>query len=250
MVNRKKGNNIGRKWKWFILVLMVIVLIVGIFIPLPLYNSSFASVKIIEIVPSQNYISISKLKTYVSMCGEETDFIWSKPSDEMRACIKEKNPLISDVKFAYWDGRLQVKIMEPNIIYSVKTASSIYYISDDSRFFRIDVFDNLPATVTQFSLYKTGTISQIDIKGLTLLYYSQSCQKLFNEKGLPQVFLVMPQYVQLIYVNNNQKKYIIVPLYDLQACDRVNRYWDTIWGENGDYVDFTHRRVIVFKEHQ
>ena len=252
MANHKKKVKRTHKWKLFIFlsVVVLLILILGIFIPLPLYNSSFASVKVIDIVPSENYISLSKLNTYVKMCGGKTDFIWSKPSSEMGACIKKKNPLIDEVHFSYWNGKLHISITEPHIIYAVKTASSIYYVSDDGRFFRIDAFDNLPKTLTQFSLFKTATISQTDVKGLTLLYYSKSCQGLFKEKGLPQGLLVMPQYVQMEYTREELKKFITVPLYDLQACDRIRRYWDTIWEEKGDYVDFTHRRVIVFRKNR
>jgi len=250
MVNHKKRVKRGYNWKLFILPSIIVVLFFGIFIPLPLYSSSFASVKVIDIVPSENYISLSKLETYVKMCGEQTNFIWSKPSSKMAACIREKNPLIDQVHFSYWDGKLHVRITEPHILYSVKTASSIYYVSDDGQFFRIDAFDTIPEVSTHFTLFKTGTISRTDIEGLTLLYYSKSCQDLFKEKGLPQGLLVMPQYVQMEYVRKEKRKFITVPLYDLQACERVRRYWDTIWEEKGEYVDFTHRRVIVFKENR
>jgi hypothetical protein len=250
----KKGSSRGKsrdnknKLIRGILVLFIIVVFLCGLLFLPVYMPTFASVSRIELHLNKDYIAQSKVQTYLTICGISSDAIWKIPSKQVAECIKSKNVLIDKVSFAYWKGVLTVSVTEPSMLFAVKTDDTVYYVSNDNRAFRIDAFDNVPQGLETFYIPKTGALTDIEIKGLHLISSSILCKQLFKHRGTPGQVYIIGNYARLTYTSSNTEKVVIIPLYDLEACERVDKYWDKIWQSEGKYVDFTHRRIIVVKD--
>jgi len=237
----------SRKWVLILGALIVIVMLFAVLL-LPIYMPTFASVSKIDLRVNKPYISQKKLQTYLTVCGISSDTIWKAPSQQVAQCIKSKNILIDNVSFAYWDGVLTVSITEPSMIFSVKTDDTVYYVSDDDRVFRIDAFDKVPEGLETFYIPKTGTLTETEIQGLHLISASVLCKQMFDHRGKPKQIYLLGNYARLTYTASDTQKIVIIPLYDLEACERVDKYWNKIWQSEGKYVDFTHRRIIVVKD--
>lgn len=240
MANRKFKL---KKIKGVIIFIIGILLLMLLFF-LPFYYSSLAEVREIRLVGGPNYIDSVKLRIYLENCGLNLRKIWDKPADYVQACIKEKSPLIKDVKFAYWNGNLEVLINEPKIVLKVVRGDDVYYVSDDGELYKDEVFDVLPSGVSEVRVPIEKELTKDVVNGLYKVLYSKSCHKLFNDKGKPDYIDIAGEHVKLVY-NLNSEKVIIVPLYDLSVCEKVSEYWNIVWQENGTYVDFTHRNIIV-----
>ena len=249
MVNREEnmGKNFRKRIRWILILLVVISIFFAILL-VPVYMPTLATVSRVTINTTEHYVSDEKLHSYLDICGINSKIIWEKPSHDISKCIKEKNPLIEEVTFKYWDGMLSVDISEPHIIFAVKTENSIYYVSSDEKPFRIDLFDNLPSVSTTFYVPITATLTEDQIRGLYLLYTSVDCKELFRKRGMPEEVYIMGEYARVKYVKSDNEKIITLPLYDLMACSRLDKYWDKIWAVSGKYIDFTHRRIIVVKD--
>jgi len=226
-----------------IFVIIGVLLLMLLFL-LPFYYSSLAEVREIQFIGGPNYIDPIKLRTYLEECGLNFREIWDKPADYVRSCIKEKSPLIRDVKFAYWNGNLKVFVNEPKIVLKVVRGYDVYYVSDDGELYKDEIFDVLPSNIPEIKVPIGRELTQDLIDGLYKVLHSQFCQKLFNSKGKPDYVDIAGEHVRLVY-NLHSEKVIIVPLYDLSLCEKVNDYWNIIWKENGKYIDVTHRNIIV-----
>ncbi len=247
MANLRNTKVRMKKWLRLVMLLTIFFGFLLIFL-LPVYAPTLASVSNLVIKPDRSYISMDKLKMYLRVCNVYDDVVWNKPASVVATCIKHQNKLIDSVEFAFWNGKLQVLIHEPLMVLVVKTNDTVYYVSSQGKAFRIDLFDNVPSNLPIYYIPKSGTLSKAEIDGLSLLNASLSCKQLFSQKGFPSFVFIVGQYARLTYKNDSDDKIIIVPLYDLSACERIDRYWDKIWKVKGRYVDFSHRRIIVVKD--
>jgi len=239
----------NRKSKFKRIKGVVVVVIIGLFLLvllflLPFYYSSLAEVRELHFIGGPNYIDPVKLRTYLEECGLNFRKIWDKPADSVRSCIKEKSPLIKDVSFAYWSGKLEVLINEPKIVLKIVRGNDVYYVSDDGELYEDEFFDVLPSNIPEARIPIERELTQDVINGIYKVLHSQFCRKLFDDNGEPDYIDIAGEHVKLVY-NLDGKKIIIVPLYDLSLCEKVSEYWDIIWKESGTHIDFTHKNIIV-----